>query len=144
VPIESRDSEISCERGYYPLARLCHVTKFDFQRQSTTKLNYKPRTAAEEHTIEINRIGSAIEAEQRDDSSVVAIESCDLGISCERGYYPLARLCHVTRSQANPLFDYYYNKSQHIARWLTTLKRPIDMSQQEYQTFKNKATRYSV
>jgi hypothetical protein len=107
-------------------------------------LNYKPRTTAEEHTIKINHIGSAIEAEQQDDLSVIAIESRDLEISRERGYYPLARLGHMTRSQTNPLFDYYYNKSQHIARWLTTLKRPIDMSRQEYQTFKNKATRYSI
>ena len=73
-------------------------------------------------------MGTTIEAEQRDDSSVVPIESRDLEISRKRGYYPLARLGHVTRSQTNPLFDYYYNKSQHIARWLTTLKRPIDMS----------------
>ena len=89
---------------------------------------YKPRTTAKEYIIKINHIGSAIEAEQRDDLSVIAIKSRDLGISCKRGYYPLARLGHVTRSQTNPLFDYYYNKLQHIARWLTTLKRPIDMS----------------
>ena len=107
-------------------------------------MNYRHRAAILGRTIRIGRMGTTIEAEQRDDSSVVAIESRDSGISRKRGYYPLARLCHMTRSQANLLFDYYYDKSQHIARWLTTLKRPIDMSQQEYQTFKNKAIRYSI
>ena len=98
------------------------------------------------HTIELNRISSAIKAEQQDDLSVVAIKSYKLEISCDRGYYPLACLGHMTiiRSQANPLFDYYYDDLQHIARWLTMLKRPKDMLQKEYQTFKNKATRYNV
>ena len=99
-----------------------------------------------EHTIELNHISSAIEAEQQDDLSVMAIKSYELEISCKREYYPLACLGHmtITRSQANLLFDYYYNDLQCIARWLTMLKRPKDMLQKEYQTFKNKATRYSI
>ena len=116
------------------------------QYQNTTELDSRHRTTMTEHTIELNRISSAIEAEQQDDSSVVAIKSCELEISCKRGYYPLACLGHVTvtRSQANLLFDYYYDDLQHIARWLTMLKRPKDMLRKEYQMFKNKATRYSI
>jgi hypothetical protein len=99
------------------------------QHQNTPELNYRHRAAILGRTIRVGRIGATIKAEQRDDSSVVPIESRDSEISRERGYYPLAHLCHLTRSQANLLFDYYYNKSQCIARWLTTLKRSIDMLQ---------------
>ena len=51
----------------YLVKRLGHMTKIDFQRQRTTELNYEPRTTMEEHTIEINCIGSAIKTEQQDD-----------------------------------------------------------------------------
>ncbi len=82
---------------------------------------------------------------KRQDNSNAAIESRDLAAIQDTVLNSAySRLNHVTGSQTNPLFDYYTNKSQHIARWLTTLKRHIDMSQQEYQTFKNKAIRYSI
>ncbi len=128
----------------YSVNRLGHMTRPDLQHQNTPELNYRHRAAIPGRTIRISRMGTTIKAEQRDDSSVVLIESRDSEISRKRGYYPLARLGRVTGSQTNPLFDYYYDESQHIARRLTTLKRPIDMSQQEYQTFKNKAIRYSI
>src|ERR1700721_660074 len=98
--IKSHELEISYKRGYYPLARLGHVTK-PKQYQNTTKLDSRHRTTMTEHTIELNYISSAIKAEQQDDLSVVANKSHKLEISCERGYYPLVRLGHVTitRSQ---------------------------------------------
>ena len=62
-------------------------------------------------------------------TKVERIESRDLAANqdnvLDRVY---SRLGHVTGSQTNPLFDYYHDESQRIARWLMTLKRPIDMS----------------
>jgi hypothetical protein len=120
------------------------MTRPDLQHQNTLELNYEHRTAILRRTIRVGRMGATIGLKRQDNSNA-AFESRDLAANqdnvLDRVY---SRLSHVTRSQTNPLFDYYYNKSQHIARWLTTLKRPIDMSRQEYQTFKNKAIRYSV
>ena len=117
------------------------MTKIDFQWQHTTELSYEHRTTIGEHAIEVKRIGSTIESEQWEDLNV-AIESSDLA-AMDRVYACLGHMT-ITWYQANRLFDYYQDNPQCIARWLTMLKRPKYMSQKEYQTFKNKATRYSI
>ena len=80
----------------YSVNRLGHMTRPDLQHQNTLELNYGHRAAILGRTIRIGCMGTTIEAEQQDDSSVVPIESRDSEISRERGYYPLARLCHMT------------------------------------------------
>ena len=120
------------------------MTRPDLQHQNTLELNYRHRAAILGHTIRVGRMGTTIGSERQDNSNA-AIKSRDLAANqdnvLDRVY---TRLCHMTGSHINPLLDYYYNDSQRIARWLTTLKKPKDMSQKEYQTFKNKATRYSI
>jgi hypothetical protein len=145
--LESRDLAANQDNvldRVYSVNRLGHMTRPDLQHQNTPELNYEHGTAIPRRTIGVGRVGTTI-GSKRQDNSNAAFESRDLAANqdnvLDRVY---SRLGHVTGSQTNPLFDYYHDESQRIARWLTTLKRPMDMSRQEYRTFKNKATRFSV
>ena len=48
------------------------------------------------------------------------------------------------QEKKNPLQSHYSEASQKIARFLTTLKRPEDMTRKDFYRFKNKAMGYSV
>jgi hypothetical protein len=50
----------------------------------------------------------------------------------------------VTKAKANLLINRYLEDSWRIAKYLTTLQRPVRLNKNEFQSFKRRALHYAV